>query len=119
MQSKPIIPTLLLALALTGCSRTTFEPVCLGDFAVEVTPTERTIQVGQSFTAAATAVTCGGRRREPYTAAWRTTRRDVVEVEQNGRITGLRPGVAEVTVHDPTVSADWAWTRLTVTVVPN
>jgi hypothetical protein len=50
--------------------------------------------------------------------AWRTASPGVVGVDgATGVITGLAPGTAAVTAHEPTVSADWSWGSVSVQVV--
>jgi hypothetical protein len=88
---------LVSSLLGTACAGGPFAPACPADFAVQVEPGERTIAIGESFTATATAITCGGRDRAPYAAAWRSSNRQVAEVDASGRITGIADGTARIT----------------------
>lgn len=115
MHRTPVLIGLLLAAA--GCTRA---PVaCTRELMIQVTPDQQTVRVGESFLARAEGVSCGGRERAPYPVGWRTLEREIVSIDhETGRITGLAPGVARVTAHEPTVSADWAYDTIHVTVQP-
>ena len=110
---------LIAPLLAAGCAPAPAPVECTLEFSVQVTPDEQTIRVGESFVARAEAVTCGGRHRAPHAVGWRTMERQIVSIDQeSGRITGLAPGIARVTAHEPTVSADWAYDTVRVTVRP-
>ncbi len=108
----------VLALGLSGCG--SFLPTaCTDELGIEIEPEQRTIRVGETLQARAFGVTCGGKKRSPYEVAWRTTNTGIVSVDgETGVITGLAPGTAAVTAHEPTVSADWAYGTVTVQVIP-
>jgi uncharacterized protein YjdB len=108
----------VLALGLAGCGGI-LPTACTDELGIEVEPEQRTIRVGETVQARAFGVTCGGRKRSPYTVAWRTANAGIVSVDpQSGVITGLAPGTATVTAHEPEVSADWDVGRVAVQVVP-
>lgn len=107
---------ILLTAQVVAMSACNGHPTTCSEPGVEVVPAERTLAVGASFTPTATLVACSG-DRSPYAAAWRTVDKEVVEVDPvTGLVTGLAPGVAVITAHDPTVSANWAWGEVRVTV---
>ena len=102
------------AVALLGCREAT---VCPADLRVRVTPADRTVAVGESFTATAEAFGCGGTERLPETWVWTTVDVDVdvVEVDSlTGRITGRMPGTAFVGVRGRTYGPSGAGVRVTV-----
>jgi uncharacterized protein YjdB len=120
MKTRHWIGAAAAALSLAGASgcRTPFT-ACTLELRVEVSPAEKTIRVGESFQARAEGVSCGGRDRSPYAVDWRTADTGVVSVDATtGRVTGLAPGTATVTAHEPTVSADWSLGSVRVTVQP-
>jgi uncharacterized protein YjdB len=117
MKVHRLLAASVLALGLAGCSG--FPIACTDELGIEVEPAEKTIRVGETLQARAFGVTCGGREREPYTVAWRTGSPGIVRVDgETGVITGLAPGTATVTAHEPEVSADWNVGSVSVRVVP-
>jgi uncharacterized protein YjdB len=118
MKAHRLLAASALALGLAGCG--SFLPTaCTDELGIQVEPERRTIRVGDTVQARAFGVTCGGREREPYTVAWRTANAGVVSVDgETGVITGLAPGTATVTAHEPEVSADWDVGSVSVEVVP-
>jgi len=109
-----VLLTPLLVLGSCGLLPT----VCTLEFGVEVRPAERTVAVGGEFTATATAVTCGGRDRNPYQAVWVSSDAAVAEVNaQTGRVRGVAPGTARIRALDHP-EAEWAWGEVAVTVTP-
>ena len=97
---------------LLACQDTT---VCPADLRMRVTPAERTIAVGESFTATAEALGCGGTRRLEETWTWGTEDTAVVTVEStSGRITGRAPGAAFVGVRGQRYGSLGAGVRVTV-----
>ena len=113
---------LIAALAACSLARCGVLPTaCTQELRVEVVPSEKTIRVGESFQAKAEGVSCGGRQRFAYEQplAWRTADGSIVRVDsETGTITGLAPGTATVTAHEPTVSANWSYGSVQVTVRP-
>jgi hypothetical protein len=113
---------LVAALAACSLARCGVLPTaCTQELRVEVVPAEKTIRVGESFQATAEGVSCGGRQRFAYDRplAWRTADASIVQVDsETGTITGLAPGTATVTAHEPTVSADWSYGSVQVAVRP-
>lgn len=107
----------VLALGLAGCSGFPF--ACTDELGIALEPAETTIRVGETVRARALGVTCGGRKSEPYTVAWRTGSPDIVSVDgETGVITGLAPGTGTVVAKEPGVSSDLALGHVTVRVVP-
>jgi hypothetical protein len=94
---RHLAPLLVVwAAGLLGCQDTM---VCPSDLQMRVTPSERTIAVGESFTATAEALGCGGTQRLEETWTWGTRDTAIVAVEPaSGRITGRAPGAAFVGV---------------------
>ena len=118
MKVHRLLAASALALGLAGCGG--FLPTaCTDELGIVVEPGETTIRVGETARARAFGVTCGGKKREPYTVLWRTASTGVVSVDgETGVITGVAPGTAAVTAHEPTVSADWSLGSVSVRVVP-
>ena len=107
--------TLLLvtgAAGVLGCREAT---VCPSDLRVRVTPAERTVAIGESFTPSAEALGCGGTERLPETWRWATADTGVVAVDSlTGRTTGRAPGVAFVRARGRTYGLSDAGVRVTV-----
>jgi uncharacterized protein YjdB len=105
----------LTAAVLASCNLPT---VCTQELSVEVLPRDRSIRIGQEFTATATAVSCGGRERSPYTVAWTSRDPAVAGVDAaTGRVQGLSSGTARIRAHEPH-DAEAVWGEVRVTVTP-
>ena len=108
--SHPLL--LAVVAAALGCDEST---VCPADLRVHVTPAERTIAVGESFTPTAEALGCGGTQRLPETWVWATADTGVVAVDSlTGRTTGRVPGAAAVRARGLTYGPSGASVRVTV-----
>jgi uncharacterized protein YjdB len=104
----------LAVLSLGGCRL--LPTACTLELRTEVSPAERTIRVGESFTAQAFTVTCGGRDRERADVTWNTTDAAVVDVEAaTGRITGKAPGTATVAAQEPSSALPYGSVTMHVT----
>jgi hypothetical protein len=111
------LAALLAGVALLSLSSCGLLPtVCPSDFGVEVRPAGRVLAVGEEFTAEALALTCGGRNRAPYGAAWSSSDPSVASVDPGtGRVVGISPGRARIRAHE-TEGAEWWWGEVDVTV---
>lgn len=105
------------ALLLSGCDLPL--PVdCPADIGWEVSPQQRTVQVGQSFTAEAFVLSCGGRDRERASVVWRSSDPMVAQVDSvSGRVSGVAPGSTQVEARDPGGAPSF-WSPVQVTVLP-
>ena len=91
-RAVPLLAAVCMASGALGCREST---ICPEDLQVRVTPVERTIAVGESFTPSAQAFGCGGTRRLSDTWTWDTEDTEVVTVDPpSGRTTGRAPGTA-------------------------
>ena len=100
MRLLSVLAVAALCAGLSGCNTPT---VCPSDLRLHVSPAERTIAVGESFTATAEALGCGGTRRLSEAWVWRVADTAVVRVDSlSGRITGRAPGSAFVEAHGRT-----------------
>jgi hypothetical protein len=107
-----LVPLLLLG----GCGF--LDPVCPADFGVEVVPREQTLREGESFSVRAFALTCGGRNRAPYPAAWTSSDDGVARVDPTGRVTAVAPGTTDVVATEPGLPPGAGWGSVRVTVIP-
>jgi hypothetical protein len=102
------LPRLFAASALLGACAfgvaacNLLAPVdCTTELGIEISPREQRLRVGHEFTARATGITCGGRRRFAYDVAWVSTDTAVVRVdERSGTARGVAPGTAFLHAHD-------------------
>ena len=70
---------------------------CTAELAMELTPKERTLAVGETFMPAIRLSTCSGQVQLTDTLRWAAGDTTVVRVEaESGRTTGLRPGTTQV-----------------------
>jgi hypothetical protein len=91
---------------------------CTSELGVDIQPRERTIWVGEEFTATSTGVSCGGRQRFPYSVSWSSTDPDVAEVDEiSGRVRGLSEGSAVIRATERGSSPAF-WGEVRVTVIP-
>jgi hypothetical protein len=85
------------AATLAACRAEPAVESCTDDLVLGVSPAERTIRVGETFTADAGALGCGGRHRLTDSWTWRAADSAVVGVDSvSGAITGR--AVGETTV---------------------
>lgn len=106
------------ALLLSGCNLPLVEGDCPADIGWEVRPSERTLRVGESFTAEAFVVTCGGRDRKRAAVVWRSSAASVAQVDSlSGRVTGVAPGSVRVEAHAP-AGQTGNWNPVQATVLP-
>ena len=118
MKAHRLLAVSALALGLSGCGGI-IPTACTDELGIVIEPAQRTIRVGETVQARALGVTCGGKKSSPYEVAWRTASTGIVSVDgTTGVITGLAPGTAALTAHEPTVSADWSYGSVTVQVIP-
>jgi uncharacterized protein YjdB len=112
-----VLGSLVLALVAAGLTACSVPTVCTLEFGVEVTPTVRSLAVGQEFTANATGVSCGGRSRSEYTVRWESTAPAVASVDSiTGRVRALAPGTATIEAREPAPEGSvWGGVRVTVT----
>lgn len=107
----------MLTTLCSGCGETPAEVVvCPSDLQYRVSPDAATLNVGQSFTAAVTALGCGGTKvLEPPRWIWRSSDSLVIRVDSaTGRATGQSAGAA---VMYPTWSARGGAYNIPVTVL--
>lgn len=91
---------------------------CPTDIGWEVRPQQRTVRVGESFTAEAFVLRCGGRDRERARVVWRSADPMVAQVDSvSGRVSGVAPGNTQVEARDPG-GAPASWSPVPVTVLP-
>lgn len=105
-------PLLLSITVLTSCNL--FGPfACTDELGVEVRPRERTIRVGESFTAEAIGTSCGGRERFPYAVEWRSADTTIARVNaQSGQVTGVTVGATSIGAYEQNQA--WGGVRVTV-----
>jgi uncharacterized protein YjdB len=110
-----VLITLLPALGSCGI----LLPIaCTDELGVEIRPRERTLRVGQEFTATATGTSCGGRERFSYSVRWSSTAPDVAQVDSiSGRVRASSAGIARIQAHEPG-SSPALWGEVLVTVTP-
>jgi hypothetical protein len=73
--------------------------VCTLELRVHITPTERTLTVGESFTPTISLSTCGGRIPVEDTFRWRANDTTVVQIDSvSGLTTGRRSGATWILV---------------------
>ncbi len=86
-----LLSALCIAVGLSGCELPVL--ACSDDLGMKLTPSERTILVGESFTPSVTLSTCGGQRRITDSFTWAAEDLAVVSVDpRTGRTTGKTPG---------------------------
>jgi uncharacterized protein YjdB len=118
-RSSPAVLGLLLCTAcsagLASCG--VLLPIaCTQELGVEIRPRDRTLRVGQEFTATATGISCGGRQRFPYAVSWSSTEPEVVEVDSvTGWVRARSAGTARIQAHEPG-SGTGFWGEVLVTV---
>jgi uncharacterized protein YjdB len=101
-------------LAASGCGAI-LAGDCTDELGVNLSPSEKTVSVGQSFTPSLELTTCGGRKRWHPTVVWLTPDTTVVCVDSiGGRITGRAPGSAHVTAVEHASNGDFAYGPLLV-----
>lgn len=106
---------LLVALGTAGAVGCRESTVCPADLQLRVTPAERTLAVGESFTPTAEAFGCGGTRRVDEVWTWETADTDIVSVDPlTGRTTGQAPGTAVVRARGRTYGLAGNGVRVTV-----
>jgi uncharacterized protein YjdB len=90
---------------------------CTDELGVNLTPTETTMNVGQSVTASLELTSCGGRKRWRPTVVWLTQDTAIVRVDSiGGRITGRATGSARVTAVEHASNADFHYGPVLVQV---
>ena len=116
MLALRLVAPLAAAALLSSCNLTLPGTDCPADIGWEVRPSERTIRVGQSFTAEAFVITCGGRDKKRTAVMWRSSDPGVAQVDSlSGRVTGVAPGSVQVEAHDlPGQTGYWNPVRITV-----
>lgn len=92
--------------------------VCTQELGVELSPGDRTLRVGEAFTATATGVSCGGRERFPHTVRWASTAPEVASVDSiTGRVLAVSAGTAHIQAREPGSTAGY-WGEIVVSVAP-
>lgn len=95
--SRTIAGVLALVGSLSSC-QVLPSLTCSADLSLRLTPSERTISVGESFTPEATFFGCGGDRRLEDVITWAADDLGIVSVDpKTGRTTGRAPGQTFVT----------------------
>jgi uncharacterized protein YjdB len=106
----------LAVIALVGACGMLVDPVCTSELGWEITPTARTLAVGQTLTPSGTIVTCGGRDREPAQLVLVITDSTIVTLAADARsVTAVGLGTAQVLATDARYGP---LGYITVTVVP-
>ncbi|WP_309670380.1 hypothetical protein [Gemmatimonas sp.] len=93
MRNASIVCSVVAALVASGCNNAT-DVVCPADPAqVKVSPTSRTMNMGEQFTPTVTAVICGGSQPTPFVGRFSTSNAAVARVDSiGGVITGIASG---------------------------
>jgi hypothetical protein len=108
--------TCLCGLAVSGCGAL-LSGDCTDELGINLSPTENTVSVGQSFTPSIELTTCGGRKRWHPAVVWLTPDTAIVRVDSiAGRITGRSPGAAHVTAVEHASNGDFTYGPLLVHV---
>lgn len=109
--TRRVRPWLLLAagaipfVGMAGC-RLFDEDDCTTELQFDVTPRERTLRVGETFTPEASFTTCGGRKPVDVSVRWSATDSTILRVDpQTGSATGLRAGTATLAGYSDRLSA--------------
>jgi hypothetical protein len=90
-----LVAALSVAGSAAGCGLITTG--CDADLGMRVSPTEKTLAVGESFTATLQFLGCGGTRSLRDVIIWSATDTAVVRVDsQSGLVTGRRAGQTQV-----------------------
>lgn len=83
---------------------------CTDELGINLSPREKTIAAGQTFTPSLELTSCGGRKRWRPTVVWLTPDSVVVRVDSiTGRITGRAQGSAQVTAVEHASNADFRY----------
>lgn len=99
----------LCGLAVSGCAAI-FSGDCTDELGINLSPSEKTVSIGQSFTPSLELTTCGGRKRWHPNVVWLTADTGVVRVDSiSGRITGRAQGSALVTAVEHASNADFTY----------
>lgn len=99
----------LWGLAVSGCGAI-FSGDCTDELGINLSPSEKTVSIGQSFSPSLELTTCGGRKRWHPTVVWLTADTAVVRVDSiSGRITGRAQGSALVTAVEHASNADFTY----------
>ncbi|HSL69667.1 MAG TPA: Ig-like domain-containing protein [Longimicrobiales bacterium] len=80
-------------LSVRGCD---LIMVCTGGIGFAVTPTHKTVRVGETFSAHARAWSCGGGQAVPLDVNWSVSDSAIARVDLSGRVTGIKAGTASV-----------------------
>jgi len=106
----------LCGVAVSGCGAI-FSGDCTDELGINLSPSEMTVSVGQSFTPSLELTTCGGRKRWHPNVVWLTPDTAVVRVDSiAGRITGRAPGSAHVNAVEHASNGDFTYGLLLVHV---
>jgi uncharacterized protein YjdB len=108
--------TCLCCVVASGCGAI-LSGDCTDELGINLSPGEKTVSVGQSFTPSLELTTCGGRKRWHPTVVWLTADTTVVRVDSiSGRITGRAQGSAHITAVEHASNADFTYGPLLVHV---
>jgi hypothetical protein len=105
-----VLAVLTMMLLCMSCDLTT--EVCTAELGLAITPAQK-VAVGEGFVIQALGTTCGGKHTFNLDVAWTSADSTIIRVEPQGRVTGLRPGIANAVGTD---RSRWGMGNLVVTV---
>ena len=117
MRIVAIVCSVVAAVVVSGCNNLT-DITCPADPArVKVSPTSRTMNVGEQFTPTVTAAICGGSRPTPFVGRFTATNVAVARVDSvRGVITGVSSGETYVFARYTTDGSPFGGTRDSIRV---
>ena len=108
---------LLAAALVSGCRE--LPTACTDELGMHLTPAERSLAPGESFTPSLELSSCGGRRRWRPALTWEASDTGVVAVDPaSGRTTARAAGAALVTPVEHAVNGEFRYVPVRVTVRP-